>query len=93
MSDSKFTLAMLAEIGALRNLVLHAIALRLAEEPAPIALLDAMSSQLTARPTEPGRTTDAPLDPAMSDYLAALTDERLQGLVDDLRLRLGAVAG
>ena len=91
MKQSEFMLAAMAEIGALRNLVIHALALRLIEEPAPLQVLELIGHQLTASPTQPGDTGGA-LDPAMSDYLAALTDERMQSLVEDLRQRVGFIA-
>lgn len=81
----------MAEIGALRTLIIHAIALRVMEEPDPFMALNVIQGQLTAAPTVPddGGST---LDPAMSDLLAALTDERIESLMNDLRQRLAMFA-
>jgi len=84
-------LAAIAELGALRRVLVHAIALRLIEEPAPMQALDMIGLQLTSVPTQPP-LTGSTLDPAVSDLLAALTDERTQSLVDDVRARLALVA-
>ena len=90
MTQPEFMLSAMAEIGAMRNLLLHALTLRLIEEPAPLQMLDLIGHQLTATPTQPGDSGGA-LDPAMSDYLAALTDERTQGLVEELRARVDRI--
>lgn len=92
MQDPDFMLSAMAEIGALRNLVLHAVTLRLIEEPAPLQVLEMIGGQLAAAPTRPGDTGGA-LDPAMSDHLAALTDERMQRLVEELKERVGRFVG
>lgn len=85
-------LSAMAEIGAIRRLLVHALALRLIDEPAPMEVLDFLGMQLTARPTAPADTGGA-LDPAMSDYLAALTDEHTESLVRDLRDRVRDFVG
>jgi hypothetical protein len=92
MQTHDFTLAALAEIGALRNLVVHAVALRLLDEPDPLQTLAFIDHQLTSNQTMPGDVGGA-LDPAMSDLLAALTDDRTQGLVNDVRARLASILG
>ena len=90
MHNQEFTLSALAEIGALRNLVVHAVALRLLDESDPLQTLAFMDRHLTSKRTLPGDVGGA-LDPAMSDLLAALTDDRTQSLVADVRARLVSV--
>ena len=92
MTQPDFMLSAMAEIGAMRKLLVHALALRLIEEPAPMEVLDFLGLQLTATPTPPADTGSA-LDPALSDYLAALTDEHTETLVRDLRERVRAITG
>ncbi len=87
MSHQDHLLAAIAELGALRHLLVHAIALRLVEEPAPLQALDAIGWQLSAVPTQPPASGHN-FDPAVSDLLAALTDERTQSLVEEVRARL-----
>ena len=84
-------LAAMAEIGALRTLIIHAIALRVLEEPDPFSALNVIEGQLTSSPTVPDEV-GSDLDPAMSDLLAALTDERIEHLMRDLRQRLASFA-
>jgi hypothetical protein len=93
MPASETLLAAMAEIGAMRNLLVHALALRLIEEPAPMQTLDFLGRMLTALPTQPPAGQVTGLDPAVSDLLAALTDERTAALVDDLRDRVRMLAG
>ncbi|SPH23635.1 hypothetical protein DEA8626_02701 [Defluviimonas aquaemixtae] len=92
MRHNEFMLAAMAEIGAMRKLLVHALALRLIEEPAPMEVLDFLGLQLTATPTAPSNTGGA-LDPVTSDYLAALTDEHTDSLVNDLRERVRTITG
>jgi len=90
MFPNDLMLAAIAEIGAIRSVVVHAIALRLLEEPDPLQTLAVMDRQITAEPTLPADTAGA-LDPAMSDLLAALTDDRRQALVDDVNKQLATI--
>jgi hypothetical protein len=89
MSTADHILGAMAEIGALRKLLVHAVALRLSEEPAPLQTLEILGHQLTATPTLPAPGSG--LDPAMSDLLADLTDQRTASLVADLRALLGRI--
>lgn len=91
MSQSDFLLSAAAEIGAMRKLLVHALALRLIEEPDPMQVLDFLGLQLAATPTAPTETGGA-LEPVMSDYLSALTDERTECLVGELRDRVRAIS-
>jgi hypothetical protein len=92
MAIDRLSIAALAEIGAIRNVIIHAMALKLLDDPDPMRALSSIDRQLTANPTEP---THAPglLDPAVSDHLAALTDDRTQALMDDVDRRLAALMG
>ncbi|MFN6978067.1 MAG: hypothetical protein ACK4OP_08090 [Gemmobacter sp.] len=93
MPTPETLLAAMAEIGAMRNLLVQALALRLIEDPAPQQSVDFLGRMLTAMPTQPPAGQATGLDPAVSDYLAALTDERTAALVDDLRDRVRLLAG
>jgi hypothetical protein len=92
MRSDDLALAAMAEIGAMRRLLVHMIALRLMDEPAPHATLDMIGGILAATPTAPA-AAGGRLDPAVSDLLSALTDERTASLVDDVRARLAALTG
>ncbi len=88
MQDKNVILAAMAEIGAMRRVLVHAVALKLVEEPAPMNALAVIESQLTAIPSAPP-ANNGELDPAVSDLLAALTDERTENLISEIRMRLG----
>lgn len=90
MRSEELMLSAMAEIGAMRRLLVHVIALRLMDEAAPMATLDLIGGLLTATPTAPA-AAGGRLDPAVSDLLSALTDERTASLVDDVRARLAAL--
>ena len=92
MPQSQFVLAAMAEIGAMRNVLVHSLALRLLEEPAPLQTLSLIGGHLNAMQTQPA-DSGGTLDPAMSDLLAALTDERTRDLVSDIEERLVAIMG
>lgn len=87
MQQDEFLLAAMAQVGAMRKLVLSALALRLLEETEPLQALDMLGGLVTATPTMPANT-DRAIDPAMSDLLAAMTDEQVSGMIDDLRMQL-----
>lgn len=87
MQQDEFLLAAMAQIGAMRKLVLSALALRLAEESEPLQALNMLGGLVTATPTMPANT-NREIDPAMSDLLAAMTDEQVSSMIDDLRLHL-----
>ena len=91
MKNSDFVLAALAEIGAMRRLLIQALVLKLVEEPEPMQVLALLGKQLTNAVTTP--PSDSGLDPAVSDLLAAMTDERMDSLVGDLRLALDGLTG
>ena len=92
MAFDKMTMAAMAEIGAIRNVFVHAVALKLLEDPDPVRTLSMIDRHLTAAPTEPTDSGGA-LDPAMSDMLAAMTDDRTQALIEDVNKRLAAFLG
>ena len=87
MSESEQLLSISAEIGAMRAVLTHTLALRLLEEPDPNTALCIVRAQLTGAATKPPSEPTG-LDPAMSDLLAALTDERIEALLEELRARL-----
>ena len=74
-------LSAMAEIGALRTLMIHAFALRLLDEPDPATALKVIEAHLTSSPTLPANA-NTNLDPAISDLLAALTDQRIETLLE-----------
>ncbi|WP_424928240.1 hypothetical protein [Amaricoccus tamworthensis] len=90
MESNKQMLAAMAEIGALRNFLVQTVALRLLEEPDPLGSCEAVNNLLNAAPTMPG-STSIDLDPAMSDLLAAMTDERTAAIGREVRDRIGAI--
>ena len=92
MIEQNMTLAALAEIGALRRLIVQALALRLLEEDTPEHALSMLGLQLMQSGSVPpdGHTG---LDPAVSDLLAAMTDDSLQGLFKDLGQAVSAMTG
>jgi hypothetical protein len=92
MRTEDFLLSAMAEIGAMRRLLVQALALRLMDDAAPFQTLELIGGLLAASPTTPapGGST---LDPALSDMLAALTDEHALSLVADVRARLTALTG
>lgn len=92
MRNEDVMLSAMAEIGAMRRLLVHMIALRLLDEPAPMATLELIGGLLSASPALPAAGA-ARLDPAVSDLLSALTDERTQSLVAEVRARLEAMTG
>lgn len=92
MSTEKNMMAAMAEIGAIRHVVQHAIVLRILEEPEPRLTFAFLDRQLTERSTEPN-SAGSDLDPAISDMLAAMTDERIRSLLDDIGLRLEKFQG
>ena len=83
MAHQEPMLAAMAEIGALRRLTVQAIAMRLLEETAPHEALSLLGLQMTRVRSVPPEV-ETGLDPAVSDLLAAMTDERIQGLVGEL---------
>ena len=89
IKEREMLMAVMAELGALRHVLVHAMALRLIEEPSPLVALQIVERQLTAQPSVPPQ--GAGLDPAISDMLSALTDERTGGIMADLRARLQAL--
>lgn len=70
MPAAESVIAAMAEIGAMRNLRVQALALRLVDEASPQNAVDMLGRLAVALPTQPpeGRVTG--LDPAVSDYLA-----------------------
>lgn len=92
MSNPDFTLALMAELGAMRKLLLSAVALKLLDEPAPLDALTALGVHLCQEPTMPGNHGGT-LDPAVSDLLAAETDDRVRALVGDLSQKLRGLMG
>ena len=92
MKTDHLNLAALAEICALRNLVVQAICLKLLSEPDPLHVIALIEDRLTAIPTQPAQT-DGALDPAMSDMLSALTDERTRSLMGDIRGQIATLIG
>lgn len=90
MNQNDFTLAALAEIGAIRHLLVQAVALRLLDEGDPLHTLAMLDRQLTAAQTQPTEL-GAGLDPAISDHLASLTDDRVRALLDDVSRRLAGI--
>lgn len=88
MQDKNILLAAMAEIGAMRRVLVQAMALKLVEEPSPLTALEMIERHLTAIPSAPPPDNGA-LDPAVSDMLAALTDERTESILSEVRLRLG----
>lgn len=92
MRTEDFLLSAMAEIGAMRKLLVHALALRLMDDPAPFQTLDLIGGLLGAAPTIPAAGASR-LDPAVSDMLAAMTDEHAQSLVADVPTRLTALTG
>lgn len=91
MNEPDFVMSALAEIGAMRRVLVQALALKLMEEPSPVHALAILDHQLTRTATTP--PADTGLDPAISDMLAAMTDERIGALVGDLKRVLGGMAG
>lgn len=87
MQQDEFLLSAMAQIGAMRKVVLSALALRLLEESEPLAALDMLGNLVKATPTMPANI-DRPIDPAMSDMLAAMTDDQVSSIIDDLRVHL-----
>jgi hypothetical protein len=80
-------LSALAELGAMRNVLVHSIALRLLEEGNPLQTLAMLDEQLTSARAEPDEL-GAGLDPAVSDHLASMTDDRTRALLTDVSSRL-----
>lgn len=93
MPTTQPLLAAMAEIGAVRNILVHALALRLIDDTAPLHSVDMMGRMLAAVPTQPPPDGDTGLDPAVSDVLAALTDERTAALVAEVRSRVQLLGG
>ncbi len=91
MQNDEMMLAAMAQIGAMRKLVLSALALRLVEESEPLQALDMLGGVVTNTPTLPANT-GGNLNPAMSDMLAAMTDEQVGSMIDDLRLHLAVAS-
>ncbi len=91
MHQDEFLLSAMAQVGAMRKLVLSALALRLLEENEPLQALDMLGGLVTATPTMPANTGRA-IDPAMSDLLAAMTDDQVASMIDELRGHM-ALAG
>ena len=76
-------LALLAEVGAMRAILARMMALHLAQseaDPATAAL--GVKALVCRAPTRP--PSDHALDAATSDLLAAMTDERIEALMDDI---------
>lgn len=93
MPITEAQLAAMAEIGAMRNILIQALALRLVDEDAPLHAVDMLGRMISAVPTVPPAGQVTGLDPAVSDMLAALTDERTAALVAELRNRVELMAG
>jgi hypothetical protein len=93
MPITQSQLAAMAEIGAMRNIMIQALALRLLDEEAPLHAVDMLGRMVSAVPTQPPAGEVTGLDPAVSDMLAALTDERTAALVAELRNRVELMAG
>jgi hypothetical protein len=93
MPTAESLIAAMAEIGAMRNLLVQALALRLVDETSPEHAVEMLGRFAVALPTQPPEGQVTGLDPAVSDYLAALTDERTAALVDDVRSRVRMMAG
>lgn len=93
MPTNQSMLAAMAEIGAMRNILIQALALRLLDEASPLQAVDMLGRMLSALPTQPPAGEITGLDPAVSDFLAALTDERTAALMADVRGRVQLMAG
>ncbi|WP_341368298.1 hypothetical protein [Yoonia sp. BS5-3] len=91
MHQDEFLLSAMAQVGAMRKLVLSALALRLIEESEPLQALNMLGTLVTATPTMPAKTDQA-IDPAMSDMLAAMTDDHVSGMIDELRVHLAVAS-
>jgi hypothetical protein len=87
MQQTDHTLALMAEVGAMRKFLISAVALKLLDEPSPLDAWAALGVRLAQDETMPGDHGGA-LDPAVSDMLAAETDERVMALVGDLGSKL-----
>ena len=87
MPQDEFILSAMAQVGAMRKLMLSALALRLVEESEPMQALDMLGTLITATPTMPADTGQA-IDPAVSDLLAAMTDDQVTDMIDELRVHL-----
>ena len=92
MDASKQMLGMMAEIGAIRNVVVQTVGLRLLDEADPVGTCKLVSKLLTDTPTLPTDTA-GDIDPAMSDLLAALTDERTAALGNDVQEYVESMLG
>jgi hypothetical protein len=90
MDSDRYLLSAVAELGAMRNVLVHSIALRLLEEGDPLRTLAMLDQQLTASRAEPDALGSG-LDPAVSDHLASMTDDRTRALLTDVSSRLRSI--
>jgi hypothetical protein len=89
-------LTVLAELSAQRAILVKLQVLKLLTEPDPLSAALALQKLITAQPTQPP-TFDNPFDPATSDLLAGMTDDRIEAVMGDvvnqLRSHMTAFAG
>ncbi len=72
-------LMLLAEVGALRAVLVNIFAERFLKEPDPIGAAKVVKSMFARTPTRP--PVEGNLDPAISDVLTAMTDEAIDDLM------------
>lgn len=80
MNEQQLTI--LAELSALRAVLVRLQVLGLLSEPDPLAAARTMRAMLTERPTIP--PAENPFDAATSDLLAGMTDERIEAIMDEV---------
>ncbi len=89
-------LTVLAELSAQRAILVKLQVLKLLTEPDPLSAALALQKLITAQPTQPPACAN-PFDPATSDLLAGMTDERIEAVmsevVEQLRSKMTALAG
>jgi hypothetical protein len=80
-------LTVLAHLSAHRRLLINAYVCGFLDEPDPAEAACALRHSFAARPTQ-APESGSTLDPAVSDLLAAMTDEAIEDFMDRVLLRL-----
>lgn len=83
-------MTLLAHLSAHRRLLINAYVCGFLDEPDPIEAAQQLRYSFAARPTQAPETGSA-LDPAVSDMLAAMTDEAIEDFMDRVIVRLHQV--
>ena len=76
-------LTVLAELSAQRAILIKLQVLKLLTEPDPLSAATALQKFVTSLPTLPPNDSN-PFDPATSDLLAGMTDERIESIMVDV---------